>query len=111
MRNPDDLEKIAHAMDRPREEYLKWKAVLERYEQGKHTKFAECFLKSTGDTVKERELIAYASEDYKKYLDEWDTARKGTIKAQVKFDNLKCAFDALQSALSYDREAMKRLGG
>ena len=111
LRSPDTLTELVEAMHRPMERYLKWKQIVERYERGKHTAFANAFLKTEAETVRERELIAYASPAYVAYLEEWDKAQKEMVKAQVEYDNLRSNFDALTSALAYDRESMKRLGG
>lgn len=109
MRNPDELIVLAEKLHKPMERYLKWKQITERYERGKHTKFAQCFdFEMRELTIKERELAAYANQEYKNYLEEWDSAEKEKIKAQVEYENLKMSFEALQSALSFDREAMKR---
>lgn len=108
MRNPDELQKMAAIMERPLEHFLKWKEIVDRFERGKNSVWSKCFLKSEGETVKEREAKAYADPEYVAYLDEWHEASKKAISARVEYENLKNQCEALQSALSYDREAIKR---
>lgn len=110
MDDPDELVRLSHEMGEPREFYLKWRAVNERYEMGRHSKLSECFVKAQAETVKERESIALASDEYKEYLEKWDDARKEMVKAQVQFENLKCRFEAIQSKYAFLRESMKHLG-
>lgn len=108
MRNPDQLQELAAAMEHPLELYLKFKEIVDRYERGAKTIYARAFLRSEGKSVRERELKAYADEEYVKYQDEWHEASKKCISARVKYENLENQFNALQSGLSYDREHMKR---
>lgn len=119
MRDPQRLVDLAAEMDRPRELYLSWRRIAERYDRGKHTVLAEIMathranLEASGEkaTVNQLEMLAYSDERYKKYLKEWDDAEKAMTQARVVFENLQCAFEALQSALAYDRDAMKKISG
>jgi len=110
---PEKLIQLAHDMEKPRELYLKWKAIVDRYERGKETKLG--LIRATLDREKKtQDDLKYecrAHPDYQTYLEEWRAAEENMIKAKVDFDNLQCQFDAYQSALSYQREHLKRLGG
>lgn len=109
--DPEELVRIAHAMSGPLERWLKWREIRERFERGKNSIFAKCFLKAEGGTVKEREMVAASAEEFMKYLDDLHEAAKSEISARVEYENLKNQFDAMTSALAYQRESMKRLGG
>lgn len=108
MRDPDKLIELAGNMDRPRELYLKWKQVVEHLERQYKAVLASEFLKAEGRNVKERESIALASEVSENFRKEMDNAEKEKIKAQVKYESIKANFDAYQSALSFDKETIKR---
>lgn len=115
MTNPEELERLASSMQKPRERYLKWKQVCDRYDRGAKSKLASIFMMIRKISDKDvsaamLEKSAYASQEYEDYLKEWDNAEKEKIKAQVEYENLQCAFDALTSSLAYQRESMKRLG-
>ena len=81
---------------------------MDRIERGAKSVLAECFLRSKGDTMKEREQLALVDAQYLKYLADWDKAEKEKIKAMVEYDNLKTSFDALQSALSHQKAELSR---
>lgn len=108
MRNPDDLLILAQKIQRPLERYLKWKQVCDRYERGYKVIIAKNIIGRSAETIRERESLALTSEEVGKYLEDWDKAEKEKIKAQVEYDSLKTSFEALTSALAFDRETMKR---
>lgn len=114
MRDPDKLVELAEKLGRPLEHYLKWRQVCDRYERGKNTKLAQVIgaLRRNGEKESHGQLQAraYAHSDYVDFLNEWDKAEQNKVKAQVEYESLKTNFEALQSAIAYDREAMKRLG-
>lgn len=95
-------------MQKPQERYLKWRQICDRYDRGAKTIYAKCFLEAHGETVKEKEQVAFTNPMYTAYLAEWDKAEKKKIQAEVEYDNLKTQFDALQSAIAYQREELKR---
>jgi hypothetical protein len=112
IRDPQELQALAAKMEPARERYLKWKQVVDRYKKGSKTKLAQIYTIITiASSVDERKNMALSHPDYVQYLSEWDTAEKAMIKARVLFENLQSAYDALTSALAFDRESMKRLGG
>jgi hypothetical protein len=109
--NPDRLLTLAAELEKPLEQYLKWRAICDRYERGKSSKLAEIIATLPQEkSYASRESEALASEGYKTYLSEFHEAEKNKIIAQVKYENLKCQFEALQSVLAYERDAMRRLG-
>lgn len=106
--DPDELIKLAEKMHKPLERYLKWKVICDRYDRGKPSKIAQLISKlDKNQSYASREAQALASEEYQAYLVEWHEAEKKKAAAQVKTDNIKCRFDALQSVLSWEREQMK----
>ena len=112
MRNPDKLEELSHELHKLREEYLKWKQMCDRYERGKHWKFATIFQQIPPDgTIEVRKQKAYAHPQWQEYIEEWNHVDEMKMKAQVKFENVRNDYEAFQSALSFDRETVKRLGG
>lgn len=113
MWDPEKLIELAHAMDDHRERYLKWRAICDRYERGKETKLGLIRMGLVKDKKTQDDLKAETRShgDYQKYLEEWASAEQNMISARVEYENLQCQFEAYQSALSYQREHMKRLGG
>lgn len=110
MRSPDRLIELAAEMEAPLERMLKFRQIVDRYERGRDSKLGEIrqALEKRNKTQDDLRYEMRAHPDFKTYLEEWDKAEKEYIKARVAFDTLKNAFDALQSALSFDREHMKR---
>lgn len=58
----------------------------------------------------ELERLARASSDWEEFRGEYYTAIKAGIEAKVNAQNKKLYFDALQSALYYQGQELKRLG-
>lgn len=110
MHDPDKLLILAEELAEPQELYLKWRVICDRYDRGKSSKLAECIGKQPEGSYAAREAQALASEEYKNYLNEFHEAEKEKVKAQVRYENLKCQFDALQSVLAFERDSMRRLG-
>lgn len=110
MINPDELLEIAAQMEKPLELYLKYRQVVGRYDQGKKSKLA-MLMKGFEGSVAARESEAYASKEWRDYLDEWDKAQKAMVTAQVKYDTLRNKFEALRTVVSYSKEHMKVFGG
>ena len=112
MVNPDDLLTVAAEMQKPMELYLQWRQVFDRLERGKNTVLGQIMKKlALGGEIKSAEtmkLLAHADEVFVAYLAEMDKAEKNMVKAKIKFDNLKNQFDAIQSAMAYQREEMRR---
>ena len=77
-------------------------------DRGSKTVFAECFLAASGSSIEERKQYTYADKRYQDYLKKWDECEKKMVQARVEYDSIKTNFEALQSALSFDKEAMKR---
>ena len=116
MRDPEVLIQLSAKLHKPRERYLKFRQVEERYDRGKHSKLAEIIIRirkeeGSPTSMAALETAAYGDPEYIKYLIEWDNASKEKVKAQVEFDNLNNDFQAYQSALSFDRETIKNHGG
>lgn len=110
MIDPEELLTVAEEIGRAREQYLKWKTIVDRYKRGEKSKYAECYLAADGDAVRDREMIAYSSSEFKEYLSEWENASKHMILGQIKCENLETKFDAIQSTMAYLRDTTKRLG-
>ena len=108
MRNPDILITLAEEMRRPLEMYLKCRQVRERMERGLKTIFAECFLEVEKGTIEERKSRALIHPRYIEAIAELDMMEKKEVAARVEYDNLHKSFDAYQSALSYDKEMLKK---
>ena len=109
LRDPDKLIELAESLHRPRELYLKWKQICDRFERGRHTIYGEFYgYQSKEEAVESRKAKAYSCDGYKEYLEKWDKAEKEKIKAQVKYENILTNFEAYQSALSFDKEMIKR---
>lgn len=73
-----------------------------------------CEIKSTKEgKVSEAELerLARASSDWEEFRGDYYAAIKAGIEAKVKAQNARLYFEAVQSALSYQKEEFKRLGG
>lgn len=107
--DPDELIDLSAKMEKPMERYIKWKQINDRFERGKKAKLSQLMMQHEG-TVASREMEAYGSKEWAEYLAEWDNATKELAKAQVEYDTLQNRFAAVQSALSYLRESMKRIG-
>lgn len=112
MTNPEELIRLAHAMEKPLERWLKWKSIVDRYERGKSSKLATIVnrLRPTVEKPSQAllESLAYGDPEYQKYLDEWGEAERHAIKARVKYDNLRCCWESTQSVIAWEREGMKR---
>ena len=111
MVDPEELIRIAEELHEPRGKYLQWRAFCERMERGKHSVFATIYMETNEGTVEQRKSQVYASPQWKSYLGKVRKYEKEKIKWQISYENLKTKFDAIQSALSYQREHLKRLGG
>ena len=112
--DPQQLLVVAEELHKPMEVYLKWKIVCDRYERGKSSKLAQVLnqlLQQTPDlSYAKAESQALASEDFRKYLEEFHEAEKKMVEAKILFETVKTKFDALQSVLAYERDSMRRLG-
>jgi hypothetical protein len=108
---PERLLALAAELEKPLEIYLKWKVICDRYERGKTSALANqiSIIRGTDATASHASLEskALASDGFKKYLEEWHEAEKQKVSAQVKYENLKCQLEALQSYLAYKREEMR----
>ena len=111
MRSPDRLIKLSEEMRKPRELFIKWSQVVDRYKRGKEWKLATLIVKMDGKSAEAKKQQALASDEWKQYLDEWDNASKEKATAQVRVENLQTDFEALQSALSFDKVKLGKLGG
>lgn len=111
MRTPDQLTNLAESLHKPREEYLQWKCICERYKRGDKSAFAKIIMRMAGSSMEERKQKALASEEYQSYLRQQDKAEREKIKAQIIYDNMVNDYEALLSALSYDKVHMGQLGG
>lgn len=112
MIEPERLITLAEEMEGPLERMLKWKQVCERYERGKHSKLASIVarLRILNGNASQAKLdsLAYGDPEYEEFLKEWNHAEEEMVKARVKFDTLRCAWESLQSVIAYMREGMKR---
>lgn len=112
--NPEErLAELAEEMREPRERYFKWRQVRERYERGKSSKLGEIFLSlretpGSPKAVEALKLSAYASKEYKQYLEEWDKAERNEIKAKVEYENLESSWESLRTAIALYRESIKQ---
>ena len=111
--DPEELVTLSAEIEKPMEAFLKWRQVADRYERGKKSKLAQICVGLRGEgkvSVAQLEMEAYATPEWIKYETEWDDAERKKVAAQVQYETLQNRFSAIQSALSYLRETMKRLG-
>ena len=105
------LSAMAQALEQPMREWLKMKEVVDRFDRGKASVLAKCFLRTEGDTMKEREMIALADREYTAFLEEWHTSAMVANDKRVTYETRLNMYYAYQSELAYLRDSMKRLGG
>ena len=84
---------------------------MDRYERGRNSKLGEIMIALQGQegvpkAVEGLKLWAYASEEYKQYLEEWDAAEKKKVTAQVEYDTLKNAWESERSGVAWERQAI-----
>lgn len=106
----EELLKLAVELEAPLRRYLKWKAVVNRYERGRDTKIGEirAMIKKDKKSQDDIKYEVKAHPEYIKYLSEWNAAERGMFEEQITVDTLRCKFDAIQSALAFKRESIKR---
>lgn len=108
LRDPNMLLEIAEKMHKPREYYLRWKQIAERYKRGEKSVYAKAFLASAGANLEERKMNAMTTPDYADYLKAWNRAERMRTKFEVAYENLENDLAAYQSAIAFDREMIKK---
>lgn len=113
---PSDLVASAHESNEAATQSIKAMQEAEVYkEMSKHVfaKIQTEIKKSSEVKMSEAECerLAYASDDWKEFLDEWTAVINASIAAKVNKDNKRLLVDVIQSALSFMREEMRHLGG
>jgi len=99
-------------MDGPRERFIKWSIVTDRFAMGRDSLVGKLIREKYADMpVEKAKLYAKSDPEYTAYLEEYHKALQSKAKAQIELENLQSAFDSLQSALSFDKEHLRRLGG
>lgn len=114
-RSPDRLIELSASLEKPRENYLLAKQVVDRYDRGKNAKLGMVLqdiprLSQNGKPIslQERIYLAYSSEAWREYLAQWGKAEKVMIEARVLFENLETQLSSYQSALAFDRETVRK---
>ena len=107
---PEELIHLSEKMDQPMKQMLEYKQFCDRFHRGKDAKLAEIIQnirlpKETGESVKTRAL---ASSEWQSYLKDWDNVERNYIQAKIEYDTLNNRFSAIQSAMAYLRDGMRR---
>lgn len=101
-----DPDRIYEALVAAGEEWADAEAAAQLLEETRKTVHAEEMRKSSASSIAGKEMEAYASEVYKRFVEGMVTARKAANKARVRYDSAKVLSELRRSQESSRRAEM-----